>query len=156
MKKKKTLRNSAKAVIIQDGKLLVIQKKDRDDCYCVLPGGGQKKSETLPEALKREALEEIGAKIKVGPLLHVREYFSENHGFALADRELHQIDFFFACRLTEDYEPKNGSQPDSRQRKVKWIRLDQLDKANFYPRCLLAVLKHPEKSQAAVYLGDCN
>lgn len=156
MKKKKKLRNSAKAVIIQNGKMLVIQKQDGKGGYCVLPGGGQKKSENLHETLTREVAEEIGAKVKIGRLLHVREYFSEKHGFPVADMEIHQVEFFFDCKLSERYRPQNGSSPDSRQRLVKWVRLEKLEEVNFYPSCLIPILKDLEEVKSPVYLGDCN
>ena len=50
-------RNSAKAVILKDNKLLAIEKVDRDGQWYLLPGGGQEFGETLIDALKRECLE---------------------------------------------------------------------------------------------------
>ena len=118
MKKKKKLRNSVKAVIIQDGKLLVLRKKNGNGAYTVLPGGGQKHSETLHQALKREVFEEISAKVKIGKLLHIREYFSEKHGFAYEDREIHQVEFFFKCNLLEDSTQKTGTFPTRIRKKL--------------------------------------
>ena len=155
-KKKKKLRNSVKAVIIQDGKLLVLRKKNGNGAYTVLPGGGQKKSETLHQALTREVFEEICAKVKIGNLIHIREYFSEKHGFALEDREIHQVEFFFKCKLLEDYHPKNGHFPDPHQKEVVWVGLDQLDEANFYPVTLRKTLKDLKNDDSPVYLGECN
>ena len=155
MNKKKILRNSAKAVIIQNGKLLVIEKQDGQNCYYVLPGGGQKKDENLHEALIREVAEEVGAKVEVGRLLHVREYVSEDH-FPRPDLELRQVEFFFECKLLEDYEPRNGVHPDQRQQNVQWVRLEELDRINFYPVCLQDYLRNREGSNFPVYLGECN
>ncbi len=156
MKKKKKLRNSVKAIIIEDGKLLVLRKKNGNGAYTVLPGGGQKHSETLHQALKREVFEEISAKVKIGKLLHIREYFSEKHGFAYEDREIHQVEFFFKCNLLEDYHPKNGHFPDPHQKEVVWVKLDQLDEANFYPETLRKILSNLKKDDSPVYLGECN
>lgn len=155
-KKKKKLRNSVKAVIIQDGKLLVLRKKNGNGAYTVLPGGGQKKSETLHQALTREVFEEICAKVKIGNLIHIREYFSEKHGFALEDREIHQVEFFFKCKLLEDYHPKNGHFPDPHQKEVVWVGIDQLDEANFYPVTLRKILQALKNDDSPVYLGECN
>ncbi|MCK5199463.1 MAG: NUDIX domain-containing protein [Spirochaetales bacterium] len=55
------VRNSVKAIIIEDGKLLVIRKSDSDGYYYILPGGGQEKDETFIETVKRECMEELGA-----------------------------------------------------------------------------------------------
>lgn len=156
MPKKKKLRNSVKAVIIQGNKLLVLRKKDLEGAYTVLPGGGQKHSETLHQALRREVIEEIGARVKIGRLLHIREYFSEKHGFALEDRSLHQVEFFFKCKLLEDYQPKNGKSPDPHQKEVVWVRLDQLDQINFYPITLRKILIDLKDDDSPIYLGECN
>lgn len=156
MKKKKTMRNSVKAVIIEDGKLLVLRQNNENGPYTVLPGGGQNHGETLHKALKREVFEEIGAKVKIGRLLHIREYLSENHGFALEDREIHQIEFFFKCKLKEAYQPKNGQEPDPHQEGVAWIGLNQLEEANFYPVALRKILKDLKHNDSPIYLGECN
>ncbi|MEL7626722.1 MAG: NUDIX domain-containing protein [Anaerolineaceae bacterium] len=156
MKKKKNLRNSVKAVIIQHGKLLVLRKQDNGGAYTVLPGGGQNHGETLHQALKREILEEISGKVKIGKLLHIREYFSENHNFALEERDVHQVEFFFKCKLVGDYQPKNGHTPDPHQKEVVWVALGKLDEANFYPVCLRKILSDLKHSDSPVYLGECN
>ena len=53
-------RNSAKAVVINNGKLLVNRCRSRFGDYYTLPGGGQRTGEMLPETVKRELLEETG------------------------------------------------------------------------------------------------
>jgi ADP-ribose pyrophosphatase YjhB (NUDIX family) len=156
MTKKKKLRNSVKAIIIQNGKLLVLRKKNGNGAYTVLPGGGQKFRETLHQALKREVFEEISAKIRIGKLLHIREYFSEKHGFALEDRQIHQVEFIFKCELVEEYNPKNGHFPDPHQKEVAWVKLDQLDEANLYPVTLRKILQDLKNDDSPVYLGECN
>jgi 8-oxo-dGTP pyrophosphatase MutT (NUDIX family) len=50
-------RVSAKAVIIQDGKVLLVQENER---WWSLPGGGIDHGETVSAALKRELEEELG------------------------------------------------------------------------------------------------
>lgn len=39
---KRNIRNSAKGIVIKDGKLLVTKIKDKDDVFYIMPGGGQK------------------------------------------------------------------------------------------------------------------
>ncbi|NLE84635.1 MAG: NUDIX domain-containing protein [Chloroflexi bacterium] len=156
MKKKRKLRNSVKAVIIQDGKLLVLRKENGNGAYTVLPGGGQKHGESLHQALKREVFEEIRARVKVGRLLKIREYFSEKHEYAVEDRDIHQVEFFFKCKLIDNYEPKNGHFPDPHQKEVVWVALDELDDANFYPVILREILSDLKHDHSPVYLGECN
>lgn len=42
------IRTSAKAVIIQNGKLLAIKLNDGEEEWYILPGGGQDSEEMLP------------------------------------------------------------------------------------------------------------
>jgi len=156
MEKKKTLRNSAKAVIIRQGQILLIRKADKDGSYTVLPGGGQKFDETLEQALKREVLEEVGAEVEVGKLLYIREYFSEKHEFAFKDRALHQIEFFFCCELITEADPTRANELDSNQKEVVWVTLSELEAVNFYPAAMREALSHLESDKSPVYLGDCN
>ncbi|WP_427138152.1 NUDIX domain-containing protein [Psychrobacillus psychrodurans] len=62
------MRNSSKAVIIRDDKLLTIKLHENDKTYYILPGGGQKPGENLHQTLERECMEEVGAKITIGEL----------------------------------------------------------------------------------------
>jgi len=156
MPKKKKVRNSAKAVIIRDGKLLVILKRDQEGPYAVLPGGGQKWSETLPESLIRECQEEIGTSVKVRKLLFIREYRSDQHEFAAVSPEVHQVEFYFKCKVSKDYEPSQGVHPDNGQVEVRWVALDQLDAIQLYPRTICSVLTDLKHSFYPFYLGDCN
>ncbi|MEO6457867.1 MAG: NUDIX domain-containing protein, partial [Chloroflexia bacterium] len=66
------VRTSAKAIILHDGKLLVVKFQDDVGFWFQLPGGGQEPGETLPEAVRRECLEEAGAEVVVGDLWFVR------------------------------------------------------------------------------------
>ena len=156
MEKKKKVRNSAKAVIIRDGKLLVIIKRDQDGPYAVLPGGGQEWGETLPDALARECQEEIGAEVKVRKLLFIREYRSDRHEFAETSPDVHQVEFYFKCKVSKHYEPTQGHLPDNGQVEVRWVPLDKLDDIHLYPRTICSVLPDLKHSLYPFYLGDCN
>jgi len=156
MEKKKRVRNSAKAVIIRDGKLLVLIKRDQVSTYAVLPGGGQTWGETLADALVRECQEEIGAKVRVGKLLFIREYRSAQHEFAELNSDIHQVEFYFKCKLSKDYHPAQGSLPDPGQEEVRWVALDELDAAHLYPRVICPLLADLKHADFPIYLGDCN
>ncbi len=54
------IRTSAKAVIIQNGKLLAIKLNDGKEEWYILPGGGQDCEEILPRTVEREVREEAG------------------------------------------------------------------------------------------------
>ena len=51
---KRWIRNSAKALIIRDDKMLAIKISDgKEECF-IMPGGGQESEELLPDAACRE------------------------------------------------------------------------------------------------------
>lgn len=153
------VRVAAKAVIIHQRRLLTIKVRDllhKGDFYHCLPGGGQRPGENLHEALVRECKEEIGAAVRVGELLFVRDYIGPNHGHAAVDGQFHQVELIFACTLTRDVDVRdvgNGVAPDARQVGVEWVGLERLPKYNFRPRALTGLLQAAPAPSPA-YLGD--
>ncbi len=152
---KKPLRNSAKAIIIRDNLILCTYNRDLLGDFYILPGGGQEHGETLVQAVYRECLEEIGAKIKVGNLMFVREYISANHELAEFDDGIHQIEFMFACELLEEPGTRSSENIDAMQIGVEWLPVDRLEEMRFYPKALVARIRAlPAFSSTSIYLGD--
>ncbi len=152
----KPIRNSAKAIIIKDGKLLAIEKADLNGPWYLLPGGGQHPGETLHQALARECKEEANAAVRIGELRFIREYIGRNHEFAAEDAETHQIEFMFACGLVNPGEIGAGHEPDEGQLNVVWLDLEHLLRYRLYPLSLRDQLKNPANTGFPVYLGDVN
>ncbi len=146
-------RNSAKAVILKDNKLLAIEKVDRDGQWYLLPGGGQEFGETLIDALKRECLEEIGAEVEVGNMILCREYIGRNHEFAETDSDFHQVEFYFLCTLTSDVNENSATKPDIGQTGIRWLSLSGDNNIRLYPKFLLSELKSISEF---TYYGDKN
>lgn len=153
----KPIRNSAKALIIESGKLLTTRNRDLFGDFFLLPGGGQLHGETLDQTLKRECLEETGAEIEVGELVLIREYLSANHEFAEFDKSIHQVEFMFICRLKEPVLTHAISEADSMQTGIEWLEISRLNEFRLYPAILIELLqKKPELKFDRVYLGDIN
>jgi 8-oxo-dGTP diphosphatase len=148
------VRVSAKALIVEHGRLLCIHKRDDAEDYFTLPGGGQEPGEALPAALRRECLEEIGADVLVGRLRFVRDYIGRNHAFAAIDGHRHALDVIFECTLAPGAAPRLGPAPDSDQVGVAWLELARLRDYQFYPAALADALDGD--AEASRYLGDVN
>ena len=150
------IRNSAKAIIICDGCLLLIRNRDEEGDWYTLPGGGQNHGETLRETLQRECQEEIGVHVRIGELRLVREYIGRNHEFAQQDGETHQIELMFECQIDASSTPTNGKTPDAHQTGVAWVPLSELQNCRLYPKILCQILKNGLSGLTTRYLDDVN
>jgi ADP-ribose pyrophosphatase YjhB (NUDIX family) len=83
------IRNSAKALIIKDGKMLASKINDNGDIFYIMPGGGQDTEELITDAVKRECAEELGIEVKPKSLEFVVE--------GLQGELFHRVDLVFLC-----------------------------------------------------------
>ncbi len=150
------VRNSAKAIIIQNGKLLTIKYIDAEGEWFTLPGGGQEVGETLTQALKRECLEEFGVEVEAGQLRYIREYIGKNHEFADHDLDAHQIEHMFICSIAEDLPDMEGINPDPGQIGIAWLPIEGLTSCRLYPKYLRSFIQNENTFSGPVYLGDVN
>jgi ADP-ribose pyrophosphatase YjhB (NUDIX family) len=151
------VRNSAKAVVIHENRVLLIRANlDGEDCY-LLPGGGQEPGETLSEAVVREVLEETGLAVRVERLLWINEFIGRNHfpGDPRFEAD-HRVEITFQCSLTGDPLLLGGQLPDAVQTGLEWIPLVDVPTANLIVKALpgrIAALAH-DPNPAVAYLGD--
>ena len=92
------IRNSAKALILHDGKLLLNRCVSRLGIYYALPGGGQHDGELLTEAVRREVMEETGLTVEPMRMSAIFERVSEGRDGSVA----HKMYFVFLCRYISD------------------------------------------------------
>lgn len=148
------IRNSVKAIIIQEGKLLCNKNRDKRGVFYCVPGGGQEYQENLRDALVRECLEEISVAVEVGEMLFVRDYIGRNHNGQARLQRVHQVEFFFNCQIAENVVPQMGTGPDHYQIGVEWVPLKELEQRQFYPKDMIKWLLDLSNDNRPVYLGD--
>jgi ADP-ribose pyrophosphatase YjhB (NUDIX family) len=144
------VRTAARAVIRRGDALLVVRSRDALGEWFVLPGGGQRRGESLAATLAREVAEETGWRVRVGPLRFVRECVAGANPRRLPPG-FHQVEALFACELDGPADPAAAApEPDPGQLSVEWRTLAELRALPFFPRRLLDVLDDPAADQ---YLG---
>jgi ADP-ribose pyrophosphatase YjhB (NUDIX family) len=94
MEKDKKIIIKVRAIILYDGKLLVV-RHPHDTSFAALPGGHLEWGEDIKECLSREMVEELGIKPEVGKLLYINN-FSQTDG-------KQYIEFFFEVKNGMDY-----------------------------------------------------
>ena len=150
------IRNSAKAVIVKEDKLLAVKIQENGGTYYILPGGGQEHGENLHQALERECREELGTEIEIGELIFVREYIGKNHELAAYHAHAHQTEFMFLCHVHQDTFD-NGSNPDKGQAGTEWLPIKDLLEYKLFPQALRThLISYFDSGKATTYVGDIN
>ena len=149
------IRSSAKAIIINDGKVLLNKCRDEmNNAYYALPGGGQHQYETLYEALIRECLEETG--YTVNPIrfaalceeICMDEAFREEHS-----EYAHKMYHIFICELAEE-DVKIPTEKDEMQINCEWIDIGSLKHFRILPNVLGDSICNVIDNMAPIFLGS--
>lgn len=158
------IRNAAKALIINDGKLLINKNQNSvgDMCYGLpdgaiyydLPGGGQNQYETLEEAVRRECLEESGYTVAVDRLAAIYKEISVHERFRIEyEPYAHKVHFIFICHLVD--EPiKPLAEKDLDMLESVWIDISEIKNIPLYPQTINTNLEQILKTDHAIYLGS--
>ena len=112
------VRNAAKALIINNDKMLAIKISDGKEEWYIMPGGGQDVEELLPETVCREVSEEMGLQVEVKDLAFVIE--------GLHGEKFHRVDLVFLCEYIGKVE-NAILQRDTNQVGYDWLDIKTLN-----------------------------
>lgn len=143
------IRNSAKAIVISGGKILLNRCYSQLGEYYALPGGGQKPDETLEEAVKRELLEETGVTVRPLRLAAVYERIATGR----EDGANHKMYFIFHCQC-ENVPVQAPTERDSYQIGMEWVPIDSIERRNLFPIIVRMELKRILASRETIFLGS--
>ena len=150
-----SIRSTAKAVILDNGKILLNRCYDKNNGdYYSLPGGGQQKYETLNEAVIRECKEETGYEVRPLKLISVCEVIC-------TDEELrekypdysHKMVHIFLCELANDKFDLPTEQ-DSTQVGIEWVDIASLTNIRVLPRSFGDQITDVLNGTAPFFLGS--
>lgn len=128
------------AIIIKDGKVLMVGNERSDYCYSV--GGRIRFGETAEQAVIREVLEETGVTMEIDRLGFVHENYFFSDASARRGRLVYEIAFFFYMKVPEDFTPVSyGYTEDNVKEQLRWLPLDTPQK--FYPDFFRTELAQP-------------
>lgn len=131
--KYRPIRVAVRALILKDGKLLMVNAypDGQSDLWCA-PGGGVEAGSSLPDNLKREVYEETGLTVQVGNPCLVNEFHDPASGF-------HQVDIFFRCTIEAGTLSTDWTDPESVVVTRRFFSLAEMDTIRFKPDRLVEV-----------------
>lgn len=131
------MRRNSRAIIVRDGKLLVLKRNNNGNKFFVIPGGKIDEGETAEQAAEREALEETSVKSKV-----VREVFQE----VVPDFGMTR---YFLCdhlsgepALHPDSEEAEDTKKGDNTYEPMWVEVDDIAELRLLPNGVAAQLIH--------------
>ena len=143
------IRNSAKAIVLRDGKILLNRCRSRFGIYYALPGGGQRIGETLEEAIRRELLEETGLSVTPQRMAGVYEQVTQrNEG-----GPDHKLYFLFLCKLN-DIEKLKPTERDLYQLSSEWVDLQDAIDGRLFPKTVRDNLMRMIYNESTYFLGS--
>ena len=145
------IRNSAKALILHDGKLLLNKCVSRLGVYYALPGGGQHDGELLTEAVRREVMEETGLTVEPLRLSAVFERVTDSRE---GNINAHKMYFVFLCRYLPDVPPQEPVERDAYQTGMEWLTVEEAKNASLFPKVIRDNLSTLLTGNQTVYLGS--
>lgn len=146
------IRNAAKAIIYQDGKVLLNRCSGRKGPYYALPGGGQNQYETMEEAVVRECLEETGYRVTPLRLAGICEEISTDAAFREKHPDYaHKIYHIFLCH-TDGSAPAPPLEEDSNQRGTEWVDLQKIEGLPLFPEAIRRHMKDMVAGEHPLYL----
>ena len=131
------------AIIMKDGKFLMVKNPTVDYCYSV--GGRIRFGETAERAVIREVQEETGVRLEVDRLGFVHETFFYGDGATNEGRLIYELSFYFYMKIPNVFTPVCASfANDGQKESLVWISPE--DDVRCFPEFFRTELTCPSQS----------
>lgn len=127
------------AIIVKDGRALMVRSKFGDYCYSV--GGRIKFGETAEQAVVREVFEETGALMTVDRLGYVSEVYFINDNPKEFGKPVYELAFYFYMNVPEVFTLLSDRIVDGEEQ-FAWVTPD--DPRTLYPNFMREALTDPK------------
>jgi 8-oxo-dGTP diphosphatase len=123
-------RIAASAIVLQEGKLLLVRYKQGNSSFFVGPGGGVQVNEDLKHALVREVKEETGLVVQSGRMLFVEDLLTQRY---------RMIKFWFLCIIVDGQLEQTKEAKEEGIIEVNWFGKDNLQNEIVYPSIIMNI-----------------
>ena len=150
-----SIRSTAKAIILDDDKILLNKCRDQHNGeYYTLPGGGQETFETLHDAIVRECLEETGYTVEPLRFAALCEEICDNADYRRTHPQYaHKMLHIFVCGLaTRDV--CKPTETDDDQIVSEWVDIRALSGIRLLPQVVGENLSELIESDKPLFLGS--
>ncbi len=149
------IRNSAKALVCQEGRLLLNSHRTSDrELYYDLPGGGQHPYETMEEAVVREVLEETGLTVEPVRFAALAEEIFTNQGmWERFPQYCHRCMHIFLVKVLPG-PAREKSELDFQQTGSAWFTPEEAESLPLVPLQLRGRVREVLSAPAPIYLGS--
>ena len=131
------------AIIIKDGKILMIGNQSADYLYTV--GGRIKFGETAEDAIVREFFEETGVQLQIDRLGFVHENYFIGESPSNLGKLVYEVSFYFYMKVPADFSPTSNSvTQDNYQEVLHWVDID--NNIRMFPQFFKTELLNPTTS----------
>ena len=147
------IRCSAKAVLIQNGRILLNRCRDHGTVYYDLPGGGQHPFESMEEAVRREVMEETGYSVVIDRFAAVAEEICTDPMIREKYPEYaHRILHIFLAHPA-DAAQREAIETDYQQEESVWVTPEEADALPMRPSSMTGQFRRILEADSCIFLG---
>ena len=133
-------------ILIEDGRILLIEHTKNDKKYWLVPGGGVDWGESASAALIREFKEETSLDIEVEKFLFISETIAP-------DKQKHVINLYFKIKKAENSSNIMKLGEEEMLTDLRFIPEDEIKNIKLYPNIKEKLIKLLNKENIEPYLG---